>query len=899
MKKNLKKIFGISLFLIYSFCILNSFLTSILSVEKTVEVNYDSNHLLGDTSYLSDNQIVSVGGENTNVWNSDGVKISKTIDGTNTEDYFDITLQIKTKKDVKTIMESDSAAVVFVLDLSDTMDNYIDPTNTSSGKKVDNAIAAVQKFTQEFNAKSTNYPHNKIGAVGFNTNGQDLVSLRDVTNWSSFNSTLSTSVRNVLNNARDYDGFTNIEAGLKKAQDMLDASGSKHKYIVFLSDGVPTTYIRSGYNGFRFTSENTTFDDFTNGITGKKIEYTGANYSDTGAVKARQLAMTLKKSGVTIYSIGVGLQTFYGYKGSDDDNNSTIAYRSNYNYRLNGEQLIVNQISRSITKNQQHIENKLGKVTSSTGASVWQNATTQNAILSKNWEITRNFQNAINGTGTVTKYRNLKSNDYSGTKSDDLFKKWLTYGIGSGKYYDVTKIADFGTTITSILNTLESDLNGKRSEIWTTTDPMTTYGVSTSEFIEFKGFINSAGNLVQSLSGTHTLNGNNTATFKTTTSDPSGTITWDLKNSGYTKATEGGITVYTYNLKYRVRLKVEKQGFDDTISYNTNGKTTLKYINQDIVNKSIDYPIPKVKGFLEKIKVTKTVAGVAAGKSLTSANNSFTYTVNFKNSSNQSISNTFTYDKYNSGGEVIASNQSIKDGGTFTLRDGEYVIINKLYHGIKWSVTENSKDGFKATITSVNPTSITKSGVTASSTTVSTTPLYEVNYKNLVYQLKLNKYDGDTNDKLVGVKFSLYSALDQLGQPINPVTNMNGERLVDKETDFNGVIDFGNLAFTTGGSTTYYLKEVDTIDKYSLLDTYIKVVVNENGITTSYAGSDFDGKDLRIATNTNGNVFEVNVPNIIGIYLPETGGRGELLLTLIGLVLISYACVRYVKAKNN
>lgn len=316
MKRNLKNIFAIMLLVIYSFCILNTFLANIFSVDKTVEVNYDSNHLLGGTTNASDNQVVNPGGENTSVWSSDGVKISKTIDGTNTEDYFDITLQIKTKTDVKTIMESDSAAVVFVLDLSDTMDNYIDPTNSSSGKKVDNAIAAVQKFTQEFNAKSANYPHNKIGAVGFNTNGQDLVSLTDVTRWSSFNSTLNTEVRNVLRNANSYDVFTNMEAGLKKAETMLNGSDAKHKYIVFLSDGVPTTYIRSGYNGYRFTSNGVTFDGYTNGITGKSVQYPGANYSDTGAIKARQLAMNLKKSGVTIYSIGVGLQTFYGDRKS-------------------------------------------------------------------------------------------------------------------------------------------------------------------------------------------------------------------------------------------------------------------------------------------------------------------------------------------------------------------------------------------------------------------------------------------------------------------------------------------------------------------------------------------------------------------------------------------------------
>lgn len=899
MKKNLKKIFAFMLVATYSIFITSDLMANIYLAEKTVEVTYDSKHLLGNTTNASDNQIVNVGGENTSVWDEDGVKISKTIDGTDKEDYFDVTLQIKTKTDVKTIMESDSAAVVFVLDLSGTMESSINPLNPSSGKKIDNAIAAVQRFTQQFAAKSQNYPHNKIGAVGFNTDGHDVVSLRDITNYESFNTQLNTNAHNILNNATNYDEFTNIEAGIKKAEAMLDTSGSKHKYIVFLSDGAPTTYIKEGYSGYKFTNASTTFSDYTNGITGKRIEWDGANYSDTGAKRARIAAMNLKSSGVTIYSIGVGLQTFWGYKGNKKDTDNTIAYKSYQNYNLNGEQLLVNQLSRAITKNQQHVENKLDFVTSSTGANIWQNNTIRNNILNQDWEITKNFENAVNGSGPVTKYRSLKSNDYNGTKTDDLFKKWITYGIGSGEkyYYDVTKITDFTDSITSILETLEKDLEDKRSEIWKTTDPMTKYGTPTSEFIEFQGMFDKEGNLVQSLSGEHGLNKENTAIFTTTQSDPSGTISWDLKESGYVKQTEGNTNIYTYTLKYRIRLKVEKQGFDDTISYDSNGTTTLKYINQEIATKNIEYPIPKIKGFLENLKITKTVEGLAAGKSFTSANNSFTFTVNFKNSSNQGVSNTFTYDKYDASGNVIASNQSIRDGETFTLSNGEYIIIHKLYHDIKWSVTENSKDGFKSTITSVKPTSINKSGNTASATTVSKQD-YEINYKNIAHQLILNKFDGDTNEKLEGVKFTLYSTLNPLGVPTNPVTNMNGEALENLETDSNGIIDLGNLSFKTGESTTYYLKEVDTIDKYNLLDTYIKVIVNEDGITASYDGQDFAGTNLSVKTKKSGNTIELNVPNIIGIYLPETGGHGSLFITLTGIILISYACIRYKKIKK-
>ena len=125
-------------------------------------------------------QVVNSGGSNTTKWSSDGVQVSKTAKATGIEDYFDITLQVKSKDSVKTILDSDSAAVVFVLDLSGTMFNDINAnsTTTKENRKVFQAIRAIQDFTEEFYKLSkTDYPNNQIGAVGFNTDGQNLVGL--------------------------------------------------------------------------------------------------------------------------------------------------------------------------------------------------------------------------------------------------------------------------------------------------------------------------------------------------------------------------------------------------------------------------------------------------------------------------------------------------------------------------------------------------------------------------------------------------------------------------------------------------------------------------------------------------------------------------------------------------
>ena len=124
---------------------------------------------------------------------------------------------------------------------------------------------------------------------------------------------------------------------------------------------------------------------------------------------------------------------------------------------------------------------------------------------------------------------------------------------------------------------------------------------------------------------------------------------------------------------------------------------------------------------------------------------------------------------------------------------------------------------------------------------------------------------------------------------------MNGVILKDKLTDANGMIYLGNLPFPVGGSATYYLVEEDTIDKYNLLDNYVEIKVDANGITAKY-----DNQDMSLVNN--GTMFEVTVPNAKGIDLPETGGTGDLLFKIIGVLTMLLSGIVYTinkKIENN
>lgn len=873
----MKKIFEFLSILWVVIIFASSVLLELLPNRSVITNNW--NYLIGNTSNFSDNQIVYPGGENSSVWESDSVSVSKTIDGTDKEDFFNIDLQVKTKAPVNEYLDNEAVAVVIVMDLSNTMTAAIDGSSTDySNSKAYKATLAAQSFVQQFYNGSTDYPNNVIGAVGFNTSGINLVEMTNLNNQvkvNSFNTTLDTGVRSVVQQ-KNYNTsekrYTNIEAGLKMARMMLNSCPQKHKFIIFLSDGLPTTYTTSNsetnYTGKAVKS-------LTDGINKNRLLEYGGNYSDTGARRAREVAMDLKSNGVKIYSIGVGLSTF---KGTASSTLSGVPFGEEDVYQnLNGEKFIMNQLARSVIGGVSTVENSFSNITGgSTGLSKWN--TYKDRIYNLNWEIKNNYN--PDTMGTTPKYV-LSLNPPS--SQPPLFENWLQYGIGSGYYYDVTNSDGLTNAINDIYSDLDTNILSKRTTLWTTSDPMSTYdGDTLKEYIEFIGFFNQSGELVESLTGTSGENNTNTATLDRSNIQD-GTINWDLKNSGYSIVRENDEDIYVYKLRYQVRLKTDKQGFIKEIPYDSNGTTTLTYvieengITSDI--KTLDYSIPQVKGFLTDIKIKKTVTGLAPGFTFTNEYANFEFTVNFVRTDGKPVDNEFTYDKYDSNGNIISQNQPISDGETFTLSDGQYVIIHNLFHDINWSVSETIKDGFVSTITSGNSNGIT----------VSTVPLSEVEYNNKAYHLRMKKVDDISNDPIEGVKFSLYESY-QNGKFSDIVTNVNGVLLQNLLTDENGMIDFGNLSFPPNESKTYYLVEEDTIDKYNLLDNYVEIVVDSSGILARY-------EDSNLQISKSGNTFEVIVPNAKGIDLPETGGGGNLLFIFVGIVLVVCSGISYLLEK--
>ena len=393
-----------------------------------------------DTDEQTRKQIVNVGGITKN--DEDGVEVSKTIASGGLENYFDITLQIKAKDSVKEIMRPQDLAIVVVMDVSNTMIQYNVDNNLKNdfdqyeaGKEGDTtryatAITAATKFINDFAGYSAGLGDNvvrKIGYVAFNTDAHKVFDLSTCKTEAEANNLIADMKADTeaIVEEKGYreknTRYTNIEAGLAMAGDMLANAGAlDNKYIIFLSDGLPTTYIKTGYTGYvPVTSSGSESINgyFYNEVT-KNACNSGTNYSDRGAIKARNKATAIKNAGVKIYSVGTGI---------DDDFVNTPA-----------EMMATEK-----------------KYYSDNGKYPWYGA-----------------------------FIDTETQNYEIGQSITDFQNWLGNSIGSGNYYNATDRASLENAYVEIFKNIKDTISTSVKASWVAEDPMGVNGnVENIEFV--------------------------------------------------------------------------------------------------------------------------------------------------------------------------------------------------------------------------------------------------------------------------------------------------------------------------------------------------------------------------------------------------------------------------------
>lgn len=501
-------------------------------------------------------QVNNKGGENTS---SDGVTVSKTIEETDIENYFDITLKVTTTSKLDEILRDPDLAVVIVMDVSNTMVGFkTDGTdnnygtkytyNANDGTRFSAALSAGSKFISSFAEYSSNVSSDtlrKIGYVAFNTNGNkifDLTDCKSTTTANSLISTMKTATKNIVekqNYYKDNVRYTNMEAGLKMAKDMLDGVTADNKYIIFLTDGLPTTYLEnnSNYIGYAPVTTSATSSGtgvFYNNVRKKNCPY-GVNYSNLAATRARNMASSVKNSGITVYSVGVGI-----------DKQTTVP------------------------------------------------------------EMHQTEQNDSKYNSYSLIDLNVAMDDIETGKSTIDFKNWLKNTIGSNEYYDSTDKTSLENAYANIFAQIKNSIASSIEASWVVEDPMSaSTQVSNIEFIGIYDDRNNKKNLYDEIIRNSTEYQSDTAKFNSDSS----TINWDLKNSSYETKKSGNKTYYEYEMKYRVRLENELSSFKESTVYDTNGTTTLTYVvrTNGVLSdlKTINFPIPSVEGYLGNLTFTK------------------------------------------------------------------------------------------------------------------------------------------------------------------------------------------------------------------------------------------------------------------------------------------------------
>ena len=284
-----------------------------------------------DTPTSSQSQVNQSGGTNTSADNA--VSVSKTIAGTDLENVFDITLQVQTTQKIEEVYQEPDMAVVIVMDISNTMN---EPFGGTTRYKA--AMDAAENFLDQF-TENNSLGISKVGFVAFNTNAHQIFDLQQCATAEQANalkSTMRTQTGSIINASgynEAHSRFTNIEAGLAMASDMLNGVSNRNKYIIFLSDGFPTTYISSGYSGYDPYDSTGRFYDH---VLKKPCTY-GTSYSDKAAIRARNKAAKIKASGTTIFSIGVDVagQTIQTYiTQSEDANGFSVVDRTGTTYEI-------------------------------------------------------------------------------------------------------------------------------------------------------------------------------------------------------------------------------------------------------------------------------------------------------------------------------------------------------------------------------------------------------------------------------------------------------------------------------------------------------------------------------------------------------------------------------------
>ena len=277
------------------------------------------------TYYDKDGQVVPMvdGKEPENY----AVSVHKTIQGVaNGENQFDITLSVTTTESLKTLSISPDAAVVLVMDVSNSMKDKEDGSETDqeAERRIYKAKEAAKLFLESYAKVAENYKttaKRMVSIVEFGSNAKTVLDWTNANNNGELNTEVTTGMSLVnigfpyvkKDNHHHYEttdsGGTNIQGGLQLAKNLVSQLQGDDDYssietanyhVILLTDGAPTFHISSG---------DTSSTSFIEGVRGggkytKKSDYNGAVTAASGAkgvAKLHTIAYAAAENSMPVY----------------------------------------------------------------------------------------------------------------------------------------------------------------------------------------------------------------------------------------------------------------------------------------------------------------------------------------------------------------------------------------------------------------------------------------------------------------------------------------------------------------------------------------------------------------------------------------------------------------------
>lgn len=273
------------------------------------------------------------------------VSTEKRVTGTDTENEFLVTLDVKTSVDISEVKISSDAAVVLVLDTSSSM---LGKDNGENSTRIDLLKASANQFLDSY-VKEAGDAKRYVSLVTFGSDAMIDMGWIDISDSQRLN-----QMKDAINGIVPY-GYTNMEGGLQLARNLLREEGFPNgvdgnpigsRSVLLFSDGEANSWA-SAVNGG--TAHDSTVTDYT---TGTIIYGAGQKYheSEYGLMKAYTIQRAnVVKSGssflvsgkdyakydANLFTIAFGVGAPNDWLRDNIATNSSFAYTAANAYELN------------------------------------------------------------------------------------------------------------------------------------------------------------------------------------------------------------------------------------------------------------------------------------------------------------------------------------------------------------------------------------------------------------------------------------------------------------------------------------------------------------------------------------------------------------------------------------